>query len=129
MKNTHSIKIPGYVSGWTYKYFHQSAYEPPWNFPNKKVITFLFQFKRKEKIKLFRGINKYNKDTSYIVSWTYDKEIALNYIEDGGKIIEKNFYSNDILLDTTVLNNEQKILLGYDYKIDDKEVLIIENNN
>lgn len=125
MKKSYSVKIPAYVSKWTDKYFHQSAFDVPEFFPNKKVIAFLSQFKRKERIKLFRGINKYNKDTSYIVSWTYDKKIAANYIEDGGKIIEKYFYSDEILLDSTVLDIEQKRLLGYDYKVDDREVLIL----
>lgn len=126
MKNIHSIKIPSYVSMWADKYFHQSSFDIPLGFPNKKVITFLSRFKRNQKIKLFRGINKFNKDISGIVSWTYDKKIAVNYAENGGKIIEKNFPLNEVLLDTTVLGSEQKKLLGYDYKVDDKEVLIID---
>jgi len=35
------------------------------------------------------------------------------------------FNPQSILLDTTTLNDEQKRQLGYDYEIDDKEVLII----
>lgn len=126
MKNVYSIKIPAYVSKWTDKYFHQSAFDILVSFPNKKVVTFLSKFKRSQKIKLFRGINKFNKDKFGVMSWTYDKKIAANYIVDGGKIIEKIFYSNEVLLDTTLLSSEQKKLFGYDYKTDDKEVLIFK---
>lgn len=121
------IKIPAYVSGWTDKYFHQSAFDEPWNFPSQKVIKFLSKFKRNKKVKLFRGINKFNKDCLEISSWTYDREIAKKYIQEGGKIIEYEFSSEKILLDTTLLNREQKMLLGYDYGVDDKEVLILSN--
>ena len=125
MENNDFVKIPAYVSEWTDKYFHQSAFNIPLGFPNKKIITFLSRFKRNQKIKLFRGINKFNKDTSSIISWTYDEKIAANYIKEREKIIEKIFDPDQILLDTTVLSDEQKKLLGYDYKIDDEEVLII----
>lgn len=119
------IKIPAYVSGWTDKYFHQSAFDVPWNFPNQKVIKFLSKFKKDKKIKLFRGINKFNEDSLEISSWTYDREIAKNYIQEGGKIIKHEFGSEKILLDTTLLDREQKMLLGYDYGVDDKEVLVL----
>jgi len=121
----HIAEIPVYVSSWTDEFFHKSAFEAPIKYPKKKVIDFLSQFKKKERIKLYRGINKYNEKNKLIVSWTYDKKAAESYISDGGKIIEQEFVPSDILLDTTILNEEQKQLLGYDYKIDDKEVLAI----
>jgi len=119
------INIPNYVIEWTDKYFHQSAFDVPVNYPSKKVLKFFVHFKKPDKVTLYRGVNKYNKDNREITSWTYDKKIAENYIKDGGKIMEKEFPSENILLDTTTLNTKQKKLLGYDYKIDDKEVLII----
>ena len=126
MKNlAHRTEIPAHVSSWTDEFFHKSAFEPPIKYPNKKVIDFLSQFKKNERIKLYRGINKYNKRNKLIVSWTYDKKIAERYISDGGKIIEREFVPEDILFDTTILNEGQKELLGYDYKVDDKEVLVI----
>ena len=121
------ITIPVYVSAWTDKFFHQSAFDVPWNFPNQKVIKFLSRFKKDEKIKLFRGINKFNEDGFEISSWTYDRKIAKNYIEEGGDIIEREFSPSEVLLDTTLLNKAQKILMGYDYKVDDKEVLVFNN--
>ena len=61
-----------------------------------------------------------------MVSWTYDKKIASRYANEiGGKVIEKIFNPKNILLDTTLLNKQEKILLGYDHKIDDREVLVI----
>ncbi len=120
-------KIPKYVINWTDKHFHQSAFDIPLKFPNKKVIDFLAKFKKEEKIKLYRGINKYNEENyTGVESWTYDKKVAFRYAKEvGGKMIEKIFKLENILLDTTLLNKQEKILLGYDYKADDKEVLII----
>ncbi|MBM2817860.1 MAG: Methyltransferase [Parcubacteria group bacterium] len=120
--------IPSYVSNWTDKYFHQSAFGVPLKFPTKKATNFLAKFKREEKIKLYRGIHRYNKENyTGVESWTYDKKIAVRYASDEieGKVIEKIFDSKNILLDTTLLDEEEKVLLGYDYKIDDKEVLVI----
>lgn len=126
MKNiAHKTEIPAYVSSWTDEFFHKSAFDLPIKYPNKKVIGFLSRFKKNERIKLYRGINKYNERNKLIVSWTYDKKTAERYISDGGKIIEQEFTPADILLDTTILNEELKQLLGYDYKVDDKEVLVI----
>ncbi len=125
IKNTASKKeIPAFVSSWTDGYFHKSAFDAPNKYPNKKVINFLSQFKKKERIKLYRGINKYNGENELITSWTYDKRIAESYIKDGGRVMEKDFSPEDVLFDTTILNSEQKKLLGYDYKVDDREVLI-----
>ena len=120
-------KIPNYVVYWTDKYFHQSAFDVPLRFPSKKVITYLSKFKKEEKIKLLRGVHKYNKDSyTGIHSWTYDIEVASRYANEiSGKVIEKLFEPEKILLDTTILNSEEKKFLGYDYKIDDKEVLVI----
>ena len=120
--------IPSYVSNWTDKYFHQSSFDMPLKFPTKKATNFLVKFKREEKIKLYRGIHRYNKvNYTGVESWTYDKKIAVRYASDEieGKVIEKIFDSKNILLDTTLLDKEEKILLGYDYKIDDREVLVI----
>lgn len=116
---------PSYVAEWTDEYFHKSAFDVPINCPDKKVINFLSQFKKNIRLKLYRGINRFNKARDVIASWTYDKKIAESYIKDGGKIAEKEFVPEDILLDTTVLNTRQKELLGYDYSIDDKEVLVL----
>ena len=124
MKNL-DVKIPAYVSSWADKYFHQSAYGMPFNFPSEKIIKFFSTFKPGKTVVLYRGINKYNNELSMIVSWTYDREIAKNYIKKGGKIIERFFSPKEILLDTTRLNKNQKKLLGYDYAIDDKEGLIL----
>lgn len=119
--------IPGYVSTWTDKYFHQSAFDMPVEYPSKKVINFLTRFKKPDKVKLYRGLNHYNQDNKQITSWTYDMRVAERYAsETKGKISENEFSQDRILLDTTILTNEQKRLLGYDYKIDDKEVLILE---
>lgn len=120
-------KIPKYVIDWTDNYFHQSAFAIPLKFPTKKIISFLTYFKTEEKIKLFRGINKFNQENfTGVKSWTYSKKVAKRYAkEQGGKIIEKIFNSKNILLDTTLLSDNEKKLLGYDYKIDEKEVLII----
>lgn len=125
IKNKSSkIKIPAYVSSWTDEYFHKSAFAAPIKYPCRKVTNFLSQFKKKEPVKLYRGINKYNEENELIMSWTYDKKSAKSYIRDGGKVIEKEFAPEDVLFDTTILNTEQKKLLGYDYKVDDREVLI-----
>ncbi len=120
-------KIPVYVSNWADKYFHQSAFETPINFPGKKIVAFLQKFKKEGKVKLYRGVHKYNKENYIgVQSWSYDKNIALRYIKEcGGKIIEKTFKKEKILLDTTLLNKDQKILLGYNFGIDDKEILVI----
>ena len=120
-----TIKIPSFISSWADEYFHKSAFDIPIKYPNKKAIDFLSRFKKKERIKLYRGINKYNKENELITSWTYDKKIAESYIKNGGKIIERKFSPKYILFDTTTLNEKQKRLLGYDYKIDDKEVLVL----
>ncbi|MDP2927803.1 MAG: hypothetical protein Q8N80_03260 [Candidatus Omnitrophota bacterium] len=128
IKNMSSkMEIPAYVSSWTDEYFHKSAFEAPIKYPDKKIIDFLSQFKKKESVKLYRGINKYNGE-NYIglESWTYKKEVASRYAKEiGGKVIEKTFKAENILLDTTLLNKDEKIFLGYDYKIDDKEALVI----
>lgn len=122
-----SLDIPSYVAEWTDKYFHQSAFELPFNCPNKKVVAFLSRFKKSLTLKLFRGTNKYNEDNSLVMSWTYDRKVAERYSkEEKGKVVKKLFSPAQILLDTTILTNEQKRQLGYDYKIDDKEVLILE---
>ncbi len=119
--------MPSYVTEWTDKYFHQSAFDVPVNYPNKKVLKFLASFSKPKKVRLFRGINKYNKDNGAVASWTYNRQIAEGYAKDvGGKIIEKEFLFNQILLDTTLLTKKEKQQFGYDYKIDDKEVLILE---
>jgi hypothetical protein len=120
-------KMPTYVSSWTDQYFHYSFYGNFLKFPSKKLIKFLSKYKKAEDVILYRGINKYNrKNFNGVESWTYDKEIAEQYIkETDGKIEKKKFKSNKILLDTTLLNSEEKVLLGYDYKIDNKEVLVL----
>ncbi|MCX6796225.1 MAG: hypothetical protein NTW06_01880 [Candidatus Falkowbacteria bacterium] len=128
MKKTKTAnKIPSDVSGWTDKYFHQSVFDTPLKYPEVKIINFLCKFKKDKKIKLYRGMNKYNRSNyTGVESWTYDKRIAFRYIKElSGKIVEKSFSSGKVLLDTTLLNKEVKELLGYDYKIDDKEVLIL----
>lgn len=118
--------IPGYVSEWTDKYFHQSVFDVPVKYPSKKVIGFLAQFKKPQKVKLCRGINCYNRDNQQITSWTYNLEIAKRYAKElNGKILSKEFLLAQILLDTTLLNHEQKRQIGYDWKVDDKEVLIL----
>lgn len=119
--------IPNYIIDWTDKYFHQSAFDIPVNYPNKKVLKFLTYFKKPEKVRLYRGVNKYNKDNRRITSWTYDQQVAERYAKEiSGEIIETEFPSDKILLDTTLLTKTEKQQLGYDYKIDDKEVLILE---
>lgn len=129
MRNS-SVKqnnIPAYVVTWTDKYFHQSAFDIPLTSPNKKVIDFLSKFRKDKTIKLYRGVNKFNKNNFCgIVSWTYNKRIAKRYKEDG-RVVEKIFRPEQILLDTTILTKKQKNQLGYDYSIDDREVLIIKS--
>lgn len=123
-----SQNIPAHVCTWTDEYFHKSAFDKPIKYPRQEVISYLAKFKKDSKVKLYRGVNKYNKENDLITSWTYDKKIAEGYIiKDGGKIVEKEFSPKDILLDTTLLGSEHKKTLGYDYKIDDKEVLIINS--
>lgn len=119
-----TIEIPAFVSSWSDEYFHKSAFDALIGYPNKRIINFLSQFKKKQQVKLYRGINIYNEENKMITSWTYDKKIAESYIKDGGKVIEKEFSSENILLDTTILKAKQKKMLGYDYEVDDREVLI-----
>lgn len=123
-----SVKyIPNCVTNWTDKYFHQSAFNIPVDYPSKKALKFLAHFKRPDKVRLFRGVNKYNKDNKEITSWTYDRHVAERYSKEiGSEIIETEFPASKILLDTTFLTKIEKQQLGYDYKIDDKEVLIFE---
>lgn len=120
-------KIPSFVVGWTDAYFHRSAYDLPLNPPSRRIIKFLQQFSKPERVTLFRGVHEYNKDNLTITSWTYDKKVAQRYISESkhGEILEVEFTSEKILLDTTFLNKDEKLFLGYDYIIDDKEVLII----
>src|SRR3989344_3536272 len=114
-------EIPNYVREWTDKYFHQSAFDVPIKYPSKKLIDFLTQFKKPQRVVLYRGINRYNKDNREITGWTYDPEVAKRYTEESeGRVFSKEFSPTKVLLDTTVLNAEQKIQLGYDYEIDDK---------
>lgn len=122
-----TVSIPSYICGWTDKYFHQSAFDTPVNHPSKRTVVFLGRFKKPNKVTLYRGIHIYNRDNKGVTSWTYDKRVAKRYAkEEEGKVIEREFLSEQILLDTTVLNEREKEQLGYDYKIDDKEVLILE---
>jgi len=119
-------RIPNYVVDWTDKYFHHSAFDVPVKYPSKKVVGFLAQFKKSQKAKLYRGINYYNGDNRGITSWTYDLEVAKRYAKElKGKVFSKEFLATQVLLDTTLLSYDQKKQLGYDYKIDDKEVLIL----
>jgi hypothetical protein len=119
--------IPGYVSDWTDKYFHQSAFDKPLEYPNKKVLAFLAQFKKLKKLKLYRGINYYNKDNKIITSWTYSKTVARRFAKElKGHVVSKEFSPASIMLDTTVLSAEQKKYLGYDFKNNDKEVIIMD---
>lgn len=125
LKNEFS-DIPRYIAEWTDKYFHQSAFDVPVDYPSQKIVTFLLQFKKERAVKLFRGINKYNVDNTKITSWTYDHKTAERYAkETGGNVVEKLFSPSQILLDTTLLTDKRKKELGYDYKIDDKEVVIM----
>jgi len=127
MKTTNNgpVKIPAFVSSWTDDYFHKSAFDMPVDYPSKKIVSFLSRFKKRHPVKLFRGLNKYNEDNFSIMSWTYDRRVAERYAKESkGRVVEKLFFPAQILLDTTILKNEQKWQLGYDYKIDDKEVLI-----
>ena len=77
-------KIPSFISSWADEYFHKSAFDTPIKYPNKRIIDFLSQFKKKERIKLYRGINEYNKENRLITSWTHSKKIAEGYTKDGG---------------------------------------------
>jgi hypothetical protein len=117
--------IPNYVTNWTDKYFHQSAFDVPISYPSKKVLNFFVHFKRPAKARLYRGVNRYNKDNREITSWTYDRQVAERYSKEiDGAIVETEAQSRQILLDTTYLTKLEKQLLGYDYKIDDREVLL-----
>jgi|GEM_PF-1730260 len=123
----HKCVIPDYVANWTDKYFHQSAFDVPFRYPNEKVINFLMQFRKKETVTLYRGINYYNETNNLVTSWTYDLNVAKSYANEiRGRIVDREFVPDNILLDTTILTPEQKKILGYDYEIDDKEVLILE---
>jgi len=129
MKNKLLNVIPSYVSGWTDKYFHQSAFDIQLKSPNKNIVNFLSKFRPKNTITLYRGIHSFNdKNYTGVESWTYDKKIAERYAksEKSGKIKEKRFFPSGILLDTTLLSDIEKKYLGYDYEIDDKEVLILK---
>jgi len=122
-----ATQIPNYVIDWTDKYFHQSAFDVPVNYPSKKILKFLVRFKKPGKVRLYRGINRYNKENREITSWTYDRQVAERYAKEiDGEIIETEFSFSKTLLDTTFLTKAEKQRLGYDYKIDDKEVLILE---
>ena len=119
--------MPNYVAVWTDKYFHQSAFDVPVNYPNKKVLNFFASLNKPDKVRLFRGINKFNKDNEEITSWTYSRQVAERYAEEiEGTVIEMEFDRSKVLLDTTLLTKTAKQQLGYDYKIDDKEVLIFK---
>ena len=119
--------IPNYVATWTDKYFHQSAFDIPVNYPNKKVLKFFVSFNKPDKVRLFRVINKFNKDNEEITSWTYSRQVAERYAQEvEGEVIEMEFDCSKVLLDTTMLTKTEKQQLGYDYKIDDKEVLILK---
>ncbi|MCL4437436.1 hypothetical protein M1513_00115 [Patescibacteria group bacterium] len=118
--------IPNYVASWTDKYFHQSAFEPPVRFPSKRVIFILNGFIKPKKVLLYRGVNEFNKNTTGVASWTYNKNIAKKYAaKNKGKIVKNTFISSQILLDTTRLTQSEKLSIGYDYEFDDKEVLIL----
>src|SRR3989344_7899278 len=119
-----SLDIPSHVAEWADKYFHQSAFDVPTRYPSRKVLEFLSLLKKDQPVRLFRGLNKFNKDTTLITSWTYDRKIAERYAVNG-RVAERSFSPLQILLDTTILTNRQRQQLGYDYKFDDKEVLIL----
>lgn len=119
--------IPTYVIDWTDRYFHQSAFDVPLSYPSKKTRVFLSKFRPTKPITLFRGINRYNKDNRGITSWSYSKRVAERYAKEiEGYVIQQKIHPNQILLDTANLTKEEKYLLGYDYKIDDNEVLIFQ---
>lgn len=120
--------IPNYIIDWTDKYFHQSAFSVPLNYPSKRVVKFFTAYsKRTSKTKLYRGIHQYNKNNKGVTSWTYDCKIAERYAKEiGGKVIEKEIQPHKILLDTTRLTKAEKEQFGYDYKTNDKEVLVLK---
>ena len=121
--------IPSYVCSWTDRYFHQSAFDEPLKSPNNNIVKYLSKFRPSEKVKLYRGKHKFNnKNYTGIESWTYDSKVAIRYakIEKNGSVEEKEFLPKDILLDTTLLNNNEKKYFGYDYHLDDKEVLVFK---
>jgi len=118
--------IPAHVIDWTDKYFHQSTFDMPVRYPSKMVKFYLLQFKKPKQAMLYRGINKYNEGNNLITSWTYDKQVASRYAQGTkGLVIKRKFSANKILLDTTMLTEVERRQLGYDYNIDDKEVLIL----
>ncbi len=129
MKNKLSNSIPAAVSAWTDKYFHQSAFDKPLNFPSNNVVNFLSKFRPLKPVKLFRGIHEFNGENyTGIESWTYNRKTAEKYAasEKNGKVEEATFSVDNILLDTTLLGSTDKKYLGYDYNIDDKEVLVFK---
>lgn len=118
--------MPNYVTDWTNNFFHQSAFDVPVRYPNQRIIKSLSKFKKDKKIKLYRGVNYYNEGNKEITSWTYDLGIAKRYAKElNGRIISREFLPAKVLLDTTLLNPVKKKQIGYDYEIDDKEVLIL----
>lgn len=122
-----ATKISNDVIDWTDKYFHQSAFDKPLSYPSKKTQGLLSKFRPTRPVNLFRGINGYNKDNQGITSWSYDKKVAERYAKEiEGQVIQQKFHPSQILLDTTHLTKEEKSLFGYDYEIDDKEVLIFQ---
>ena len=123
------MNIPSHVSAWLDEYFHKSAYDVPIKPPTARIIKFLSQFKKNHVIKLYRGINKYNTEDDSITSWTYNKKVAERYVGDagGGRVAEKEFAPECVMLDTTLLSEQQRKLMGYDYQEDDREVLIIKS--
>lgn len=132
MKNLQNDKlenlIPEYVSEWTYNYFHHSTFDLPWKFPTKKILSSLSQFKKSELVILYRGVDRFNKNNpemNNIFSWTYDIEVAKRWAEGlDGEVFVEEFKPDQIVLDTTLLNREQKIYMGYNYQIDNMEVLV-----
>ena len=74
---------------------------------------------------LYRGINSDNEGNTGITSWSYDKEIAKGYAGKNGKVISKEVNPDEILIDTTKVPEEMRKSIGYDWKVDDKEVLLL----
>ncbi len=121
--------MPSYVIDWTDKYFHQSAFDAPIGYPNKRIVKYFASAKadRIGTVKLYRGVNTYNKNNRGITSWTYDRKVAERYAKEmGDEVIETEFPFTKVLLDTTLLTKAEKQRIGYDYRVDDKEVLILE---
>ena len=101
--------IPNYVTDWTDKYFHQSAFDLPLNYPNKKVLNFLVRTKKPYKARLYRGINGYNKDNRGVTSWTYDRQIAERYAKDRPISIGMVGHSWNLDALATYLANDGKV--------------------